>query len=134
MLSTPTKIIEDSPPEVLTKYAFSYLRVSTAKQTKESKTGLNRQERAWADWLANHPDHRAWDYQFRDLGISGRQKHQKKGALANYLEQAEKGIIPEGTVLVAEKPSRLTREKPGEALRLIQRIFDLGYKISFCSP
>ena len=133
MLSAPIKIIKDHPAEVQTKYAVSYLRVSTAKQTKESKTGLSRQERAWIDWLANHPDYRPWDYQFRDLGISGRQKHQTKGALANYLEQAEKGLIPHGTVLVAEKPSRLTREKPGEALRLIQRIFDLGHKISFCS-
>ena len=76
---------------------------------------------AWDDGLVNHPDHRPWDYQFRDLGISGRQKHKTKGSLLNYLEQAEKGLIPEVTVLVAEKPSRLTRKKPGEALRLIQR-------------
>ena len=133
MFSSTTKIIEDSEAEVLTKYAVSYLRVSTAKQTKESKTGVNRQERSWAEWLENHPDHQPWESQFRDLGVSGRSKHQTKGALATYLYQAENGFIPEGTVLVAEKPSRLTREKPGEALRLIQRIFDCGHKISFCT-
>ena len=32
-------------PEVLAKFAISYLRVSTAKQTKESKTGISRQEK-----------------------------------------------------------------------------------------
>ena len=95
MLSAPIEIIENHPPEVQTKYAVSYLRVSTAKQTKESKTGLSRQETAGVDGLANHPDYSPWDYQFRDLGISGRQKHQTKGALANYLEQAEKSLIPQ---------------------------------------
>ena len=119
--------------EVETKFAVSYLRVSTAKQTKETKTGLNRQERSWNQWLEDHPDYEGWNFKFQDLGISGRGKHQTKGALANYLDQAERGVIPAGTVLVADSPSRLTREKPKDALKLLLRIFDLGHKISFCS-
>ena len=110
--------------EVETKFAVSYLRVSTAKQTKESKTGLNRQERSWNQWLEDHPDYEGWNFKFQDLGISGRGKHQTKGALANYLDQAERGVIPSGTVLVADSPSRLTREKPKDALKLLLRIFD----------
>ena len=53
--------------EVETKFAVSYLRVSTAKQTKESKTGLNRQERSWNQWLEDHPDYKGWNFKFQDL-------------------------------------------------------------------
>ena len=42
--------------EVETKFAVSYLRVSTAKQTKETKTGLNRQESSWNQWHEDNPD------------------------------------------------------------------------------
>ena len=37
--------------DVLVKFAVSYTRVSTGKQTKEWKTGINRQEKAWIKWL-----------------------------------------------------------------------------------
>ena len=123
----------ENKKDIFPQYAISYVRVSTAKQTTESKTGIRRQLRAWEKWKEDHPHVTPWEQEFRDLGISGRGKHQTKGALANYLEQAERRLIPEGTVLVADSPSRLTREKPRDALKLLLRIFDLGHKISFCS-
>ena len=58
--------------EVLPRYAVSYLRVSTAKQTEESKTGIKRQEQAWDNWLAAHPEYNSWTEKFQDLGVSGR--------------------------------------------------------------
>ena len=35
--------------------------------------------------------------------------------------------------MVADSPSRLTREKLKDALKLLLRIFNLSHKISFCS-
>ncbi len=55
--------------EVLSIYAVSYVRVSTAKQTGEHKTGIDGQEQAWRKWLENHPEYKAWDEQFQDLGV-----------------------------------------------------------------
>ena len=91
--------------EVDTKFAVSYLRVSTSKQTKESKTVLNIQERSWTQWLEDHPCYEGWNFKFQDLGISDRGKHQTKGALANYSDQAERGLIPAGTVFVGDSPA-----------------------------
>ncbi len=54
-----------------TKFAVSYLRVSTANQTKESNTGLNRQERSWNQLLEDHPDYEGWNFKFQDIGIGG---------------------------------------------------------------
>ena len=70
--------------EVLAKFAISYLRVSTAKQTKESKTGISRQEKAFLRWMDKHPEYRAYEKQFVDLGFSGRWKHRTKGRYINF--------------------------------------------------
>ena len=67
--------------EVLPRYAVSYLRVSTAKQTEESKTGIKRQEQDWDNWLAALPEYKPWSEKFQDLGVSGRGDNRRKGAL-----------------------------------------------------
>tara|TARA_B100000214_G_C23689552_1_gene500194 strand:+ start:106 stop:321 length:216 start_codon:yes stop_codon:yes gene_type:complete len=53
--------------EVLPKYAVSYLRVSTAKQKEESKTGIKRQDQVSDNWLAAHPEYKTWIEKFQDL-------------------------------------------------------------------
>ena len=55
--------------EVLPRYAVSYLRVSTAKQTEESKTGIKRQEQAWDNWLAAHPEYKPWSEKFAEKAL-----------------------------------------------------------------
>ncbi len=118
--------------QVLPKYAVSYVRVSTAKQTGETKTGIDRQEQAWNKWLDNHPEYQPWNEQFQDLGVSGRGDNRMRGALAQFVEKAEKGIFPSKTCLVVESLSRLTRETQKEGLRLIIKLFDLGFSVSIC--
>ena len=94
-------------PEVLAKFAISSLRVSTAKQTKESKTGISRQEKAFLRWMDKHPEYRAYEKQFVYLGVSGRGKHRTKGALYQFLEEARRGELPPETCLVVEKETNL---------------------------
>ena len=36
------------------------MRVSTPKQTEESKAGIKQQEQAWDNWLAAHPQYKPW--------------------------------------------------------------------------
>ena len=95
--------------EVLPRYAVSYLRVSTAKQTEESKTGIKRQEQAWENWLAAHTEYKPWSEKFQDLGVSGRGDNRRKGALAQFVEKAERGEFLPNTCLVVESTSRLPR-------------------------
>ena len=118
--------------EVLPRYAVSHLRVSTAKQTEESKTGIKRQEQAWENWLAAHPDYEPWTEKFQDLGVSGRGDNRRKGALAQFVEKAERGEFPPNTCLVVESISRLSRDVPKEGLRLIIKLFDMGFEVAIC--
>ena len=118
-------------PEVLAKFAISYLRVSTAKQTKESKTGISRQEKAFLRWMDKHPEYRAYEKQFVDLGVSGRGKHRTKGALYQFLEEARRGELPPETYLVVESVSRFTRDIVVDGLKLCIEVFDLGHRLAF---
>jgi len=117
--------------EVLPRYAVSYLRVSTAKQTEESKTGIKRQEQAYENWLAAHPEYKSWTEKFQDLGISGRGDNRMRGALSKFVEKAERGEFPPNTCLVVENASRLCRSETKEGLRLIIELFDMGFSVAF---
>ena len=113
------------------KYSVSYVRVSSAKQTKDEKSGLRRQERDYVRWLQKHQEYRNLDgLEIRDLGVSGR-KNVKQGALGLFIKKAEKGEIPANTCLVVESMSRLTREQPYDGIKLLMRIWDLGHNIAF---
>ena len=115
--SIKTSITNSKAIPVATKFSVSYVRVSTKAQTKEDKSGIERQEQDYLNWLERNPNYRNLDgFEFRDLGVSGRGKNSKYGALSLLLKAAEKGQIPSGTCLVVESMSRLTREAPREAL------------------
>ena len=102
------------------KYSLSYVRVSTKDQLDGS--GIKRQEKAYQNWLRCNPDYENLD-EYKDLGISGRGKNSKAGALNKIIENAEKGQISYGTCLVVESINRLSREAPKESLGLLLRIF-----------
>ena len=114
--------------KVAVKYSLSYVRVSTKDQLDGS--GIKRQEKAYQDWLKRHNDYENLD-EFKDLGLSGRGKNSKAGALNKIIEKAEKGEIPFGTCLVVESMSRLSREIPKNSLELLLRIFNSGLTIAF---
>ena len=127
-----TSISNSKVTPVSTKFSVSYIRVSTKEQTKENKSGIERQEQDYLNWLEKHSEYENLDgFIFRDLGVSGRGKNSKAGALSLFLKAAEKGQIPRGTCLVVESMSRLTREAPREALKLINKIFDYDLSIAF---
>ena len=71
------------------------------------------------------------DFIFRDLGVSGRGKNSKAGALSLFLKAAEKGQILRETCLIVESMLRLTREAPREVIKLIKKIFDYDLRIAF---
>ena len=43
---------------VETKFAVSYIRVSTKTKTKEYKSGINQQEQDYLNWLERYPDYK----------------------------------------------------------------------------
>ena len=79
----------NSKKKIGTRWVVSYLRVSTAKQTGESKTGIKRQIENRQAFLDAHPEYKLWEEEFQDLGVSGRGDNRKKGALARFIDQAE---------------------------------------------
>lgn len=130
--SIKSSITNSKATQIATKFAVSYIRVSTKAQTKEEKSGIERQEKDYLNWLEKNQEYKNLDgFEVRDLGISGRGKNSKVGALSLFLKAAEQGKIPANTCLVVESMSRLTREAPREALKLINKIFDYGLTISF---
>ena len=130
--STKTSITNSNATSVATKYAVSYIRVSTKAQTKEDKSGIERQEQDYLDWLRNHPEYKNLDgFDFKDLGVSGRGKNGEIGALSLLIKAAEKGEIPRGTCVVVESWSRLTRSRAREATKLLNKILDSGLDLAF---
>tara|TARA_B100000282_G_scaffold265810_1_gene217163 strand:+ start:922 stop:2694 length:1773 start_codon:yes stop_codon:yes gene_type:complete len=133
MTQTPAKtsISKGKATNIAVKFAVSYVRVSTLKQTKEDKTGIRRQEKDYQRWLKVHPEYKNLEgLEIRDLGVSGR-KNVKEGALGRFLKKAEKGEIPANTCLVVESMSRLTRDEPYVGIGLIRRLWDLNHTIAF---
>ena len=130
MAKSPAKpsVSKSKATKIAVKFSLSYVRVSTEGQLDGS--GIKRQEKAYQEWLRRNSDYENLD-EFKDLGISGRGKNSKAGALNNIIEKAEKGQIPFGTCLVVESMSRLSREIPKNSLELLLRIFKSGLTIAF---
>ena len=98
------------------KYAIQYLRVSTAIQSSEDKTGVARQDENFKSWLKDHPDYTPWDERFADLGKSAFKSYKTRGALTAILELADKGSFGKNAVLVIDSVDRLCREPSLEAI------------------
>ena len=127
-----TSISEGEEIFIETKYSISYTRVSSKKQTEESKSGLDRQDAEYIQWLARNTSYRNLDgYVCRDAGVSGRGTNRTKGALSVLLKDAKLGKFPPKTCVVVENMNRLTRDAPREAYKLIIAMFDYGLTIAF---
>ena len=108
------------------KYAIQYVRVSTAIQSSEDKTGVARQDENFKSWLKAHPDYTEWDERFADLGKSAFRSYKTRGALTAILDLAEKGSFGLDAVLVIDSVDRLCREPSLEALELLITLFRKG--------
>ena len=114
------------------RIAFSYLRVSSAKQAGEDRSGLDRQGDAFITFCDRHGLIPSLD-PVVDKGISAyRGSNRRKGALAAFLEAARNGTIPEGSVLVVEDLDRFSREAPSYAEANLHQVFELGLAIGIC--
>lgn len=97
------------------KTAYSYVRLSSKRQTKETATGTTRQlERAQAickthGWHLSHQT-------FQDLGVSGfKGKNRLEGALGEFISLAKDKKLGANPVLILEDFSRFSRQNIDEA-------------------
>lgn len=113
---------------------WSYARTSTARQAAADRSGIERQEAALAQWLADHPDYQLAEA-LVDAGVSaGSGKHRKRGALARFIEGGRSGAVPKGSCLVVESWSRFSREVATDSLgTLLNDVWGQGLAISFCT-
>jgi DNA invertase Pin-like site-specific DNA recombinase len=119
-------------PATESRIAFSYLRVSSAKQAGEDRSGLDRQGDAFITFCDRHGLIPSLD-PVVDKGISAyRGSNRRRGALAAFLEAARNGTIPEGSVLVVEDLDRFSREAPSYAEANLHQVFELGLAIGIC--
>jgi len=108
------------------RLAFSYLRVSDPKQARDGRVGLDRQEESFLPFCERHgliacPD------ALVDKGRSAYHgTHRKKGALGRFIQAAEAGQIPEGSVLVVDDLSRFSRETASHSEELLHRLWKTG--------
>jgi hypothetical protein len=108
------------------RLAFSYRRVSDPKQAREDRGGLDRQEESFLPFCQRNgltPSPEA----LIDRGRSAYHgTHRKKGALGKFIQAAEAGQIPEGSVLVVDDLSRFSRETASRAEELLLRLWETG--------
>ncbi len=116
------------PLEPLHKLVVSYRRVGTNAQGEDDRSVFSRQDADLANWKRQHPDYEDQVIQER---ISGKE-NVKFGFLGQFLEDAQKGKVAPGTVLVVETWSRLSRGDMADCMQLMFDIFNARLGVSFC--
>jgi hypothetical protein len=106
--------------------AVSYSRVSTGKQSEQDRSGLERQQVAIDAWLRAHPEYEL-DREIRHVGSGA-----KAGRFEWFIDELQRGHLPQGTCLVVEKISRFSREPVTEVLKTLIALFDAGGAIAAC--
>lgn len=108
--------------------AYSYLRFSTAEQSQGDS--LRRQTRMAEEYASRNGLELDTQLTFKDLGVSAfHGKNARKGALGAFLEAIDKGIVPEGSLLLVESLDRMSRQDPWEAFPVFQLIINGGVTI-----
>ena len=110
--------------------AYSYLRVSSTEQAKDSKDGINRQTRL-AEAYCEKEGVELSTETFRDLGVSAFKGHNKdpRSALSAFIQGIDLGKIPVPCYLIIENLDRLSRQDVISALNLLQDICARGVTI-----
>ncbi|MEX5578977.1 recombinase family protein [Pseudophaeobacter sp. A-200-2] len=106
--------------------AFSYLRISSEKQTRGG--GIARQIEASARYAAEHGYELVETLQ--DVGVSAYHgKNAIEGALGTFLEAIDSGAVEPGSVLIVESLDRLSRQDPMAAFTQFSQIISKGISI-----
>ncbi len=101
--------------------AYSYIRMSTVEQLKGDS--LRRQIEATEAFVKEQ----GWelDDTITDLGKSAyRSSNRSEGALKEFLDKVENGLIPKGSFLIVESLDRLSRDRIFKALNLFTTIIE----------
>jgi DNA invertase Pin-like site-specific DNA recombinase len=115
--------VSDGARDGAARLAFSYQRVSDPKQTREGRTGLDRQADAFHGFCQRHGLIPNAD-PVVDRGLSAfHGRHRSKGALGAFIAAAEDGQILPGSVLVVEDLDRFSRETASHAEELLLALF-----------
>lgn len=108
------------------KNAILYSRYSSAKQSRgDSIRRQSAKGKAYAEKLG------LGIIEVSDRGISAykAKNNANQGKLADLIHQAEKGVIPQGTVLIVESLDRVSRQTPLDALDIFKRLLNAGLEI-----
>jgi len=107
--------------------AYLYQRFSSEKQ--KGNSSLYRQTEAQDKWLLKNPDVKVAG-RYVDDGLSGfKGDHLKKGALKVLVDQIEQGLVDEGSIILVEQFSRLSRLPISDTEKLLFKIWDAGITI-----
>ncbi len=107
--------------------AYLYQRVSSDAQRDNSS--LFRQSEAQQAWLAMHPDVE-FERKLVDDGYSGfKGENLEYGELGIFVDEIEKGLIENGSILLLEQFSRLTRLSISKTKELLHKIWQGGVTI-----
>lgn len=106
--------------------AYSYIRMSTLEQLKGDS--VRRQQKATDDYILE------MGLELTDIihdhGVSAfKGKNAEFGALSDFLQLAELGLIDAGSYLIVESLDRLTRQNVFEAIALLNRIIRLDINV-----
>lgn len=109
------------------RLAVTYQRFSS--QTQLGNSSLDRQTESQKKWLEANPDVVVVD-SFVDEAMSGWSgKNLKKGSLGVLMQAIDDGIIKQGTLILVEHFSRLTRQNIDQAEELVKKIWSAGITI-----
>jgi DNA invertase Pin-like site-specific DNA recombinase len=108
--------------------AYSYIRFSTAEQTKGDS--LRRQIELSESYAEKHDLNLDKSLSIKDLGVSAYDSSNiSKGALGVFLNAVKAKRIPEGSYLLIESLDRLSRAQVLTALKIFISILDEGIVI-----
>ncbi|GAM64394.1 hypothetical protein JCM19232_1064 [Vibrio ishigakensis] len=112
------------------KTCDSLVRVSTKKQSTDTKTGLVRQSDNVQSWLSRNPD-----YELRNVielkGVSGFSGKHLQGEFGSYLDDLENNVLACPDAFLVDEMSRLTRLPLQQGIALVNRFSALGVTLVF---
>jgi DNA invertase Pin-like site-specific DNA recombinase len=119
-------------PPIPRRKAFSYVRFSTAEQSKGDSR--RRQEQTAIDYAERHNLDLDETLRFEDLGVSAyRGKNAVEGELRTFIDAVKQGIVPQGSVLLVESLDRISRLAPLDAVNLLDEITRTGVGVATLS-
>ena len=108
--------------------AYSYTRFSTPEQMKGDS--LRRQTELATQYARLHNLDLDDSLSLRDLGVSAfRGSNVQSGALGQFLQAINEGLVTEGSFLLVENLDRVSRANPWEAMPIFQMIINNGINI-----